>query len=72
MLSSFKDYVLHCLHLDFERQAEEEVELKNRELSRHIVKRFSRGSIGLQSGRFITQDDIDAQKRALRKQIAKS
>lgn len=69
MLRSLGHTVLRCLHLNFTEQARDEVARRNAEADNHVVKRFSRGSVGLQAGKYLSQSDMDAEKAKLRRKL---
>lgn len=69
MLKGLGHTVLRCLHLNFAEQAQAEVARRNADADDQVMERFSRGSVGLQTGRAITQEDIDREKSKLHRQL---
>ena len=62
MWHKIKTAFLHCVGLDFAEQAENDVRVAGRDRARQIASRYSRGSVRIQSGAFVTKGDIEIER----------
>jgi len=67
MLGRMKSAALHALGLDFTRRAEDELNETAKVSARKIASRYSRGSVALQGGSFITMSDLEREREQAKK-----
>jgi hypothetical protein len=58
MMTSFK----RCLGMDFSDQASREIKDAGRDNARALAARYSRGSVRIQAGAFVTNEDIESER----------
>jgi len=54
-----KEGILHALRLDFAAQAARDIESRHKSNASDIAVRYSRGNVGIQDGRFLTENELD-------------
>lgn len=54
-----RERILRAFHLDFAAQAAREIEYRYDSYASDIAARYSRGNVGIQDGRFLTEKELD-------------
>ena len=67
MFRRMTEMTFRTLHLDFTRRAADELDEASKANARRTVGRYSRGSVALQGGSFVTRSDLEQERKKVKK-----